>query len=42
MVIPDGKDTSGLSETSLLLNTADSLLKERGNLGGRGLCLSGI
>lgn len=41
-VIPDGKDTSSLSETRLLLNTTDSLLKDGGNLSGGGLGLSGV
>lgn len=41
-VVPNGKDTAGLSKASLLLNTADSLLKDRGDLGGRGLGLGGI
>lgn len=38
--IPDGKDTTGLGETSLLLNTADSLLEDRGDLSWGGLGLS--
>lgn len=35
--IPDGKDTAGLGETRLLLNTTDSLLKDGRDLGGGGL-----
>lgn len=32
MNIPDGQDTSSLSETRLLLNTSNSLLEDGGNL----------
>jgi hypothetical protein len=40
--VTDGKDTSCLGKTRLLLNTTDSLLKDGRNLGGRGLGLSSI
>lgn len=40
--IPDGQDTAGLGEASLLLNTADPLLEDRGNLSWGGLGVSGI
>ena len=39
--IPDGQDTAGLGEASLLLDTADSLLEDRGDLSWGGLGLSG-
>lgn len=35
--IPDGKDTAGLGETRLLLDTTDSLLKDGRDLSGGGL-----
>lgn len=38
--IPDGQDTAGLGEASLLLDTADSLLEDRGDLSWGGLGLS--
>lgn len=37
--IPDGQDTAGLGEASLLLDTADSLLEDRGDLSWGGLSL---
>lgn len=40
--IPDGEDTTGLSETSLLRDTADALLKDGGDLSGLGLGLGGV
>jgi hypothetical protein len=40
--VPDGQNTTGLGETSLLLNTTDALLKDGGNLGGLGLGLGGV
>lgn len=40
--IPDREDAASLSETRLLLNTADSLLENRRNFGRRGLGLGGI
>lgn len=40
--IPDGKDTASLSETGLLLDTANSLLEDRRNLGGRSLGVGGV
>jgi hypothetical protein len=40
--IPDGKDTTSLGETGLLLDTTDPLLEDRGDLGGSSLGLSGI
>ena len=35
--VPDGKDTAGLGETRLLLDTADSLLEDGRDLSGGGL-----
>lgn len=35
--VPDGKDTAGLGETRLLLDTTDSLLKDGRDLSGGGL-----
>lgn len=40
--VPDGQNTTGLGETSLLLNTTDALLQNGGNLGGLGLGLGGV
>lgn len=40
--VPDGENTSGLGETGLLLDTADPLLEDGGNLGRGGLCVGGI
>jgi hypothetical protein len=40
--VPDGEDTAGLGETGLLLDTADPLLEDRGDLGGGGLSIGGI
>lgn len=42
LLIPDGKDTASLGQASLLLHTADPLLEDGGDLGGRGLCIGGI
>jgi hypothetical protein len=41
--VPNRKDTTSFSQTSLLLNTTNSLLKDGGNLGGRrfGFCSVG-
>lgn len=38
--IPDGEDTASLGQVGLLRDTADSLLEDGGDLGGRGLGLS--
>ena len=35
--VPDGKDTAGLGETRLLLDTTDSLLEDGRDLSGGGL-----
>ena len=35
--LPNRQDTASLGETSLLLDTADALLENRGNLSRRGL-----
>ena len=40
--VPNGEDTAGLGETRLLLDTADPLLEDRGDLGGGGLSIGGI
>lgn len=40
--VPDGQDTTGLSETSLLLDTTDALLQDGGDLSGLGLGLSSV
>jgi hypothetical protein len=40
-LVPDGEDTTGLSETGLLSDTTDSLLEDRGDLSWRGLSLRG-
>lgn len=40
--IPDGEDTAGLGEAGLLLDTADALLEDGGDLGGGGLSIGGI
>lgn len=40
--VPDREDTSGLSDTRLLLNTTDSLLEEGRDLGRRSLGLSSV
>jgi hypothetical protein len=40
--VPDRQNTTGLSETSLLLNTTDALLQDGGDLGGLGLGLGGV
>jgi hypothetical protein len=40
--VPDGEDTAGLGETGLLLDTADPLLEDRGDLSGGGLSIGGI
>jgi hypothetical protein len=40
--VPDREDTTGLSKASFLLNTADSLLQDGGDLGGSGLGLRGV
>lgn len=42
MDIPDRQNTTGLSETSFLLNTTDTLLQDGGDLGGLSLGLSGV
>jgi len=40
--IPDGKDAASLSEARLLLDTANSLLENGGDLGRRGLGVGGV
>lgn len=40
--IPDGENTTGLSETSLLRDTTDALLKDGRDLSGLGLGLGGV
>jgi len=40
--LPDGKHTSSLGETVLLLDATDPLLEDRGHLGRGGLCFGGI
>jgi hypothetical protein len=40
--VPDGQDTAGLGEASLLLNTADPLLEDGGYLGRGGLRVGGV
>jgi hypothetical protein len=40
--VPDGEDTAGLGETGLLLDTADPLLEDGGDLSGGGLSIGGI
>lgn len=40
--VPDGEDTAGLGKAGLLLNTADSLLENRRDLGRGSLCVGGI
>lgn len=40
--IPDGEDTTSLGKVGLLLDTANSLLKDGRNLGGRGLGVGGV
>lgn len=40
--VPDRQNTTGLGETSLLLNTTDALLQDGGDLGGLSLGLSGV
>lgn len=40
--VPNGQNATGLSETSLLLNTTDALLQDGGDLGGLGLSLGGV
>ena len=40
--VPDGEDTAGLGEASLLLDTADSLLEDGGDLSRGGLGVGGI
>lgn len=40
--LPDGKDTTSLGETSLLLDTTNSLLEDGGDLSGSWLGLSGV
>lgn len=40
--IPNRQDTTGLSETSLLLDTADSLLEDGRDLSGRGLGVGSV
>ena len=40
--VPNGQNATGLSETSLLLNTTDALLQDGGDLGGLGLGLGGV
>ena len=42
MDVPNGQNATGLSETSLLLNTTDALLQDGGDLGGLGLGLGGV
>ena len=40
--IPDGEDTAGLGEAGLLLDTANALLEDGGDLGGGSLSVGGI
>lgn len=40
--VTDGQDTSSLGEAVLLLDTADPLLQNGGNLGGGGLRIGGV
>ena len=40
--VPDRQNTTGLSETSLLLDTTDALLQDGGDLSGLGLGLSSV
>lgn len=40
--VPDGENTSSLSETGLLLDTADPLLEDGGDLGRGGFGFGGI
>ncbi len=40
--VPDRQNTTGLGETSLLLNTTDTLLQDGRDLGGLSLGLSGV
>lgn len=40
--VPDGQNTTGLGETSLLLNTTDALLQNGRDLGRGGLSLRGV
>lgn len=40
--VPDGKDTSSLGKAGLLLDTADPLLQDGGDLGGGGLSIGSI
>ena len=40
--VTDGQDTSSLGEAVLLLDTADPLLQDGGNLGGGGLRFGGV
>lgn len=40
--VPDGENTTGLSETSLLRDTTDALLKDGRDLSGLGLGLGGV
>ena len=40
--VPNGQNATGLSETSLLLDTTDALLQDGGDLGGLGLGLGGV
>lgn len=40
--VPDGEDATGLGETGLLLDTADPLLEDGGDLSRGGLGVSGI
>ena len=40
--IPDRQNTTSLSETSLLLNTTDTLLQDGGDLSRGSLSLSGV
>ena len=35
--VPNGEDTAGFRKARLLLNAADALLEDGGDLGGRGL-----
>jgi hypothetical protein len=41
-IIPDGEDASGLGKTSLLLDTSNSLLQDRGHFGRGGLGVGSI
>lgn len=41
-IVPNGKDAASFGQASLLLNATDSLLKDGGDLSGRGLSVGSI